>query len=201
MEFFSAFSFKESMGAFLILFAIVDALGATPILLDLREKGKSFSPTKATLGTFGLMLIFFFGGDIILRFFSIDIHSFAVAGSMLLFFMSMEMLLDVEIFKYSGPTNEATFIPLVFPLLAGAGSLTTVIALKSEYADVNILVGIVLNMIWIYLVLILTDKLYKFLGKSFIYMLRKFFGVMLLAISIGMFTSNLTTIIHEIVKG
>ena len=194
-EFFTAFNVKECIGAFLILFAIIDVLGATPILIDLREKGKEVSPTKATASAFGLLLVFFIGGDAVLRFFSVDINSFAVAGSILLFLMALEMLLDIEIFKYNGPTNEATFIPLVFPLLAGAGALTTIIALKSEYADINILVGLLLNMVWVNIVLVMTEKIQKRLGKSFIYMLRKFFGVMLLAISVGMFTSNLTSLI------
>ena len=192
LEFFSAFSVKESVGTFLILFAIIDVLGATPILIDLREKGKTVSPLKATLSAFGLLLLFFIAGDAVLKFFSVDINSFAVAGSILL----LEMLLDIEIFKYNGPTNEATFIPLVFPLLAGAGALTTIIALKSEYADINILVGLLLNMVWVNIVLVMTEKIQKRLGKSFIYMLRKFFGVMLLAISVGMFTSNLTSLIR-----
>lgn len=195
-EFFSAFNIKESVGTFLILFAIIDVLGSTPIIIDLREKGKTVSPRKATLSALGLLLVFYVGGDAVLRFFSVDINSFAVAGSILLFLMALEMLLDIEIFKYNGPTNEATFIPLVFPLLAGAGALTTIIALKSEYADINILVGLLLNMVWVYIVLVLTEKIQRRLGKSFIYMLRKFFGVMLLAISVGMFTSNLTSLIQ-----
>ena len=195
-EFFSAFNIKESVGTFLILFAIIDVLGATPIIIDLREKGKTVKPLKATLSALGLLLVFYVGGDAVLRFFSVDINSFAVAGSILLFLMALEMLLDIEIFKYNGPTNEATFIPLVFPLLAGAGALTTIIALKSEYADINILVGLLLNMVWVYVVLVLTEKIQRRLGKQFIYMLRKFFGVMLLAIAVGMFTSNLTSLIQ-----
>ena len=195
-EFFSAFNIKESVGTFLILFAIIDVLGSTPIIIDLREKGKTVSPRKATLSALGLLLVFYVGGDAVLRFFSVDINSFAVAGSILLFLMALEMLLDIEIFKYNGPTNEATFIPLVFPLLAGAGALTTIIALKSEYADINILVGLLLNMVWVYIVLVLTEKIQRRLGKQFIYMLRKFFGVMLLAIAVGMFTSNLTSLIQ-----
>jgi Multiple antibiotic transporter len=194
-EFFAAFNVKECIGTFLILFAIIDVLGSTPIIIDLREKGKTVNARKATLSAFGLLLVFFIGGDAVLRFFSVDINSFAVAGSILLFLMALEMLLDIEIFKYNGPTNEATFIPLVFPLLAGAGALTTIIALKSEYADINILVGLLLNMVWVNIVLVMTEKIQKRLGKSFIYMLRKFFGVMLLAISVGMFTSNLTSLI------
>ena len=192
--FFSAFNFKDTMSAFLILFAIIDALGSIPIIIDLRSKGKIVHPVRATLYTTGLLLIFFFGGDAILKFFSININSFAVAGSILLFFMALEMLLDIEIFKYNGPTREATFVPLVFPLLAGAGSLTSILALKADYADVNILAGLFINMIWVFIVLMTTEKLQQSLGKGFIYMLRKFFGVMLLAISVGMFTTNISVL-------
>lgn len=197
IDFFAAFDMKQVASAFLILFAIIDVLGATPIILDLRAKGKTVNSLKATLGALALLLVFFVGGDAVLKFFSVEISSFAVAGSILLFFMSLEMLLDIDIFKYNGPTNEATFIPLVFPLLAGAGALTTIIALKAEYADVNILVGLLLNMAWVYTVLRLTDRIQKHLGPSFIYLLRKFFGVMLLAIAVGMFTKNLTSLVHQ----
>ncbi len=195
-EFFTQFNFRDTLSAFLILFAIIDVLGATPVIIGLREHGKIIHPIKATICTTALLLIFFIGGDAVLRFFSININSFAVAGSILLFFMALEMLLDVEIFKYNGPTQEATFIPLVFPLLAGAGALTTIIALKADYADINILCGLMLNMVWVFIVLMSTNKIQKFLGKEFIYLLRKFFGVMLLAIAIGMFTSNVTVLVH-----
>jgi multiple antibiotic resistance protein len=196
-DFFAAFNFKDTLSAFIILLVIIDVVGATPIILDLRSKGKTIKPLKATIYAFGLLLIFFVGGDAVLHFFNVDINSFAVAGAILLLFMSFEMLLDIEIFKYKGPTNEATFIPLVFPLLAGAGALTTIIALKSEYADINILVGLILNMLYTLLILSLTDKIHKVLGDQFIYMIRKFFGVMLLAIAVGMLTSNLTSLIHD----
>ena len=197
-EFFGAFNIKEVLSAFLILFAIIDVLGSIPIVLDLKAKGKKFSPLKCTVGALILLLTFFIGSDAVLRFFSVDINSFAVAGGFLLFLMALEMLLDIEIFRYNGPTAEATFVPLVFPLIAGAGALTTIISLKAEYADVNILIGLVLNMIWVYIVLASMDKLQKKIPPTAIYILRKFFGVMLLAISIGMFTSNLTILIHTI---
>lgn len=197
-EFFSAFNIKEVFSAFLILFAIIDILGSTPIVLDLKSKGKTVSPLKSTMGAFILLIIFFVGSDAVLRFFNIDINSFAVAGAILLFLMALEMLLDIEIFKYNGPTAEASFVPLVFPLIAGAGALTTIISLKADYADINILLGLILNMICVYFVLASMDKLQKKIPPTALYMLRKFFGVMLLAIAIGMFTSNLTILVHAI---
>ncbi len=199
-QIFSQFNLRESLSAFLILLAIIDAVGAAPIILDLRKKGKTVSPLKATLCTFLLLLTFFFGGDAVLTFFSININSFAVAGSIILMLMSLEMLLDIEIFHYNGPSSEATFIPIVFPMLAGAGSLTSIIALKADYADINILTGLTLNMIWVFLVLILTDKIQKKLGDQFMYMIRKFFGVMLLAIAVGMFTSNIAVLGHGAIQ-
>ena len=199
-EFFAAFNVKEVFSAFLILFAIIDIIGSTPIVLDLKAKGKHVSPMKCTAGAFILLLAFYVGSDAVLRFFNIDINSFAVAGGLLLFLMAIEMLLDIEIFKYNGPAAEASFVPLVFPLIAGAGALTTIISLKADYADINILLGLVLNMIWVYVVLASLDKVQKVLPPTALYILRKFFGVMLLAIAIGMFTSNLTILVHTITQ-
>lgn len=191
---FSSFSFLETLSSFIIMFAIIDALGATPIILSLREKGKEIHSLKATFFA-GLILIgFFYLGDLVLKLFNVDIESFAVAGAILLFLMSLEMLLDVEIFKYAGPTPDATFIPLVFPLLAGAGAITTLISLKAEYADINILCGLLLNLIWVYVVLSLTEKIRRFFGKAGIYVMKKFFGVILLAMAVRLFTVNIHAI-------
>ena len=192
---FTQINFVEIFGAFIVMAAIIDIFGSIPIFMGMKQQNKTIKAGQACLTALGLFLAFFFAGDALLKLFGIDVASFAVAGSILLFLMALEMLLDIEIFKYNGPTNEATFIPLVFPLLAGAGALTTIIALKSEYADVNILVGLLLNMVWVNVVLVMTEKIQKRLGKAFIYMLRKFFGVMLLAIAVGMFTSNLASLI------
>lgn len=188
---FSSFSFLETLSSFIIMFAIIDALGATPIIMSLREKGKEIHCFKASLFS-GLILIgFFYLGDLVLKLFNVDIESFAVAGAILLFLLALEMLLDVEIFKYGGPTPDATMIPLVFPLLAGAGAITTLISLKAEYADINILLGLILNLIWVYLVLKMTDRIRRFFGKGGIYVMKKFFGIILLAMAVRLFTVNL----------
>lgn len=198
MIMFGSFSFLETLSSFVIMFAIIDALGATPIILSLRDKGKEIHSLKATVFA-GLVLVgFFYLGDLVLKLFNVDIESFAVAGAILLFLLALEMLLDVEIFKYSGPTPDATLIPLVFPLLAGAGAITTLISLKAEYDDVNILCGLLLNLVWVYVVLKMTDKVRNFFGKNGIYVMKKFFSVILLAMAVRLFTANLHALIGQL---
>ena len=148
---------------------------------------------------FGLMFLFFFVGDWILNLFGVDINSFAVAGSIVIFLMALEMVLDIEIFKDSSiAANDATIVPLVFPLLAGAGSVTTLLSLKAEYAPANILMALVLNAIVVFAMLSATSFLIRLLGKGGIYFTRKFFGIILLAISVKLFTSNLSYLISQI---
>ncbi|WP_288654291.1 MarC family protein, partial [uncultured Parabacteroides sp.] len=148
--------------------------------------------------SFLLLLGFFYAGDILLRLFHVDIESFAVAGAFVIFLLSLEMILDIEIFKNQGPIKEATLVPLVFPLLAGAGSFTTLLSLRAEYASVNIIVALVLNMLWVYFVVRMTRKVEKVLGKGGIYLIRKFFGIILLAISVKLFMSNITLLMEQI---
>ena len=197
MEYFSKFNFQELASAFIVLFAVIDILGSVPIILNLKEQGRPVNAMKATLISFALMLAFFYAGDLILKLFNVDIQSFAVAGGLIIFLMSLEMLLDVQIFKNNGPIKEATLIPLVFPLLAGAGSFTTLLSLRAEYWDINILIALMLNMVWVYVVVRSTDKVQRMLGKGGIYLTRKFFGIILLAISVRLFMTNLTALIDQ----
>ena len=186
--------------AFIVLFAVIDIIGSIPIILDLKQKGRSVNSMKATLIAFALLLGFFYAGDMMLRLFQVDIASFAVAGAFVIFMMSLEMILDVEIFKNTGPIKEATLVPLVFPLLAGAGAFTTLLSLRAEYAPVNIVLALILNMVWVYIVLRMTDRIERVLGKGGIYVIRKFFGIILLAISARLFTANLTSLIEQFQK-
>ena len=183
---------------FIVLFAVIDIIGAIPIIIDLKDKGKDVNALKATLISFLLLLGFFYAGDILLRLFHVDIESFAVAGAFVIFLLSLEMILDIEIFKNQGPIKEATLVPLVFPLLAGAGSFTTLLSLRAEYASMNIIVALVLNMLWVYFVVRMTRKVEKVLGKGGIYLIRKFFGIILLAISVKLFMSNITLLMEQI---
>ena len=132
--------------------------------------------------------------------FHVDIESFAVAGAFVIFLMSLEMILDIEIFKNQGPIKEATLVPLVFPLLAGAGAFTTLLSLRAEYASINIIIALVLNMIWVFFVVSMTGRVERFLGKGGIYIIRKFFGIILLAISVRLFTANITLLIEALHK-
>ena len=163
-------------------------------------KGKEVNALKATLISFALLIGFFYAGDMMLKLFHVDIESFAVAGAFVIFLMSLEMILDVEIFKNQGPIKEATLVPLVFPLLAGAGAFTTLLSLRAEYASVNIIIALVLNMIWVYFVVSMTGRVERFLGKGGIYIIRKFFGIILLAISVRLFMANITLLVEALHK-
>ena len=182
---FSEFNFQQMISAFIVLFAVIDIIGSIPIIINLKEKGKEVNALKATVISFILMIGFFYAGDFLLKLFHVDIESFAVA-------------LDIEIFKNNGPIKEATLVPLVFPLLAGAGSFTTLLSLRAEYANINIVVALILNMLWVYFVVRMTKQVEHLLGKGGIYIIRKFFGIILLAISVRLFTANITLLIEAL---
>ncbi len=192
MDFFASFNFVDFLSAFIVLFAVIDPIGIMPIVLSIRDKGKVIEPKKAVFYAFGLMFLFFFLGDWILNLFGVDINSFAVAGALIIFLMAIEMVLDIEIFKDSSiAAKDATMVPLVFPLLAGAGSFTTLLSLKAEYSAINILLALLVNSVVVFFMLRSTAYLQRLLGKGGIYFTRKFFGIILLAISVKLFTSNL----------
>lgn len=195
---FSRLDAQQVASAFIVLFAVIDVLGSTPVFISLKQQGRPVNATKATFFSTALLLAFFFAGDAMLRLFNVDIASFAVAGSLVIFLMSLEMILDVVIFKNQGPIKEATLIPVVFPLIAGAGSFTTLLSLRAEYAQVNIIIGLLLNMIFVFCVLKATDRVEKIISKAAIYLLRKFFGIILLAISVRLFTANLSALIENL---
>ena len=178
-----------------MLFAVIDIIGSIPIIINLKEKGKDVNALKATLISFALLIGFFYAGDMMLKLFHVDIESFAVAGAFVIFLMSLEMILDIEIFKNQGPIKEATLVPLVFALLAGA--FTTLLSLRAEYASVNIIIALVLNMIWVYFVVSMTGRVERFLGKGGIYIIRKFFGIILLAISVRLFMANISLLLES----
>ena len=193
------FSVQEFISAFVVLFAVIDVTGSIPIFLSLKKKGKKINATKAALFSLIMFIGFFYVGEAFLRLFRVDISSFAIAGSIIIFVMAMEMILDIEIFKSSPDSpKDATFIPVVFPLIAGAGALTTLLSIRSQYANINILLAVFLNVIWVYIVLKLSKKIDRILGAGTIYMLQKFFGIILLAISVKLFTHNLAILLQEV---
>ena len=197
----TAFDFQDMISAFIVLFAVIDIIGSIPIIINLRQKGRDVNSVKATLYSATLLVGFFYAGNLLLSLFRVDIESFAVAGALIIFLMALEMILDVEIFNNTGLIKEATLVPLVFPLIAGAAAFTTLLSLRAEYASINIMIALALNMVWVYIVLRLTNKIEHLLGKGGIYVIRKFFGIILLAISVKLFTANITSLIAFLQKG
>lgn len=192
---FSTLDIQEIISAFMVLFAVIDITGSIPIILDIRKRQSNINALKTALFSFLILFVFLFIGDALLNLFSVDISSFAVAGSLIIFVLAVEMIFGIEIFKNDGPANTATIVPLIFPLIAGAGTLTTLLALRAEYHIINITIALVMNIIIVYLVLKNVSLLEKIFGKGGVYILRKFFGIILLAISVRLFTSNLTHLI------
>ncbi len=196
-DFFSGFSFLEIGSAFVVLFGIVDALGSIPIMLSIKQK-EPINAERTVIIALTILIVFFFGGEWLLSFLGVDIKSFAVAGALILFLMALEMLLDIEIFKNKGPEGSASIIPLAFPLIAGPGTFAVIISLQSMYASINIIIALILNMVWVYIVIKATDKIEQWIGQGGIYILRKFFGLVLLAMSVKMFTTNIGQLLQSI---
>ncbi len=183
-------SFNEIITATMVLFAVIDILGSIPIVIDLRRKVGHIQSEKASIVSAVIMIVFLYLGKEILNLVGIDVGSFAVAGSFVLFFLALEMILGVTLFKDDEPES-ASVVPLAFPLIAGAGTLTSILSLRAEFHTVNILIAIVLNMIFVYIVLKSSARLEKLLGKAGIGVIRKVFGIILLAISVKLFVTNI----------
>ena len=189
------FSFKEIISAFMVLFAVIDILGAIPIIISLREKNQKIEAGKAAIISFVILVAFLFIGKALLGLFNVDISSFAVAGALVLLVLAVEMIFGVEIFKNDSPCGSATIVPLVFPLIAGAASFTTLLSLRAEYNILNIIIAVAMNMALVYLVSRYVYYVERLFGKSGVYVMRKLFGIILLAIAVRLFTSNLTSLI------
>ncbi len=189
------FNFQEIISAFMVLFAVIDILGAIPIIVSLREKNQKIEAGKAAIISFVILVAFLFVGNALLALFNVDISSFAVAGALVLLVLAVEMIFGVEIFKNDGPCGSATIVPLVFPLIAGAASFTTLLSLRAEYNILNIIIAVALDMIVVFLVLRYVSYVERLFGKSGIYVMRKFFGIILLAIAVRLLTTNLNSLI------
>ena len=189
------FSFVQFSSAFIILFAIIDITGSIPIILSLKSKGVDINPVKTSSVALGIMILFLFLGERIMSLFHVDIESFAVAGAFVIVIMSLEMILDVEIFRNNTPKNIGAIVPIAFPLVAGPGSFTAMISLRAEFDTINIFFALIANLLFVFVVLKATGRIEKLLGKGGIYILRKFFGIILLAIAVKLFTSNVQHLI------
>ena len=183
-------SLKEIVTVSAILFAVIDVIGSIPVILSVRNRVGTIHPEKATLVSWLIMVVFLFVGKNILDFIGVDVASFAIAGSLVLFFLALEMILGVKLYKDELPAT-ASVVPIAFPLIAGTGTMTTLLSLRSAYNEQTILIGIFLNIILVYLVLKNLGFVEKVLGPSGINILRKVFGIILLAIAVKLFRTNI----------
>ncbi|HBK72078.1 MAG TPA: hypothetical protein DDZ39_10580 [Flavobacteriaceae bacterium] len=191
--------FKEIFTAFMVLFAVIDIVGNIPIIIDLRKKAGHIQSEKASLIALVIMILFLFLGKSILNLIGIDVHSFAVAGAFILFFIALEMILGITLYKdEEGDAMTASVFPLAFPLIAGPGSLTTLLSLRSAYQIESIIIAVILNVLIIYIVLKSSAKIEKIIGNNGIKIIRKIFGVILLAIAVKLFTSNIQSLLNTV---
>ncbi|MDX1720961.1 MAG: MarC family protein, partial [Salegentibacter mishustinae] len=184
---------KQIFTAGMILFAVIDIIGNIPIIIDLRKKVGHIQSEKASVVAGIIMIVFLFVGKEILNLIGIDVNSFAVAGAFILFFLALEMILGITLYKDDEPET-ASIVPLAFPLIAGAGTLTTLVSLQAEYEAINIIVAILINIIFVYMVLKSSNKIEKVLGSQGISVIRKVFGVILLAIAVKLFATNIQSL-------
>ncbi len=187
------FNFKEIFTAFMVLFAVIDIVGNIPIIIDLRKKVGHIQSEKASVIAGFIMILFLFLGQRLLNLIGIDVHSFAVAGAFILFFLALEMILGITLYRNDDEEEaiSATVFPLAFPLIAGPGSLTTLLSLRAEFSLENIIVAVLLNVIVIYIVLKTSSKIERVIGPNGINIIRKIFGVVLLAIAVKLFAANI----------
>ena len=190
------FNYNDALSAFLILFAVIDILGSIPIIVTLRKKVGQVQSEKATLVAGAIMIVFLFLGERILHLLGVDVQSFAIAGSFVLFFLALEMILGITLYKEESP-NTASIVPIAFPMIAGAGTMTSLVSLRAEFDNINIIIAIVLNMIVVYAVLKNTERIERILGSGGLSILRKVFGVILLAIAVNLFFANLIPLLQN----
>ena len=184
-----AFDWKEVFTVSMVLFAVIDIVGSVPIIVDLRTKLGYIQSEKASVVAAIIMIAFLFVGEEILKLIGIDASSFAVAGSFVLFFLALEMILGIRLYKEDNPST-ASIVPIAFPLIAGAGTMTTILSLRAEYEKINIIVAILINVIVVYAVLKSSSRIEKLLGENGLGVIRKVFGVILLAIAVKLFAAN-----------
>ena len=184
------FDVKEIVSATMVLFAVVDIIGSVPIIINLRNKAGRIQSEKTAIVAGILLVLFLFIGKQLLNLFGVTVEAFAVAGAFILFFLALEMILGITLYKGTTPET-ASIVPLAFPMVAGAGALTTVLSLRAKFYVENIIVAILINMIIVYIVLKSSEKIEKFLGKQGITVIHNLFGVILLAIAVNLFTTNI----------
>lgn len=195
MEAFEHFSIKEIVTCFMVLFAVIDIIGSIPIIVSLKQKFGHIESEKASIVAGILMIVFLFVGKTILNFIGVDVNSFAIAGAFVIFIIALEMILGIQIQRHT-EAKAASIVPIAFPLIAGAGTLTTTLSLKAQYHDINIIFGIILNTIFVYVVLKSANWIERKIGEGTLKVVEKVFGIILLAISIKLFTANFAELVQ-----
>ena len=191
-------NFTQILSIFVVLFALIDVLGSVPIFLTFKKNNRDLNPLQAATYSFIILVAFLFIGNWILDLFHVDVSSFAVAGALVIFIISIEMIFGVEIFKNDAPGGSSTLVPIVFPLIAGPGTFTALLSMRADYSVINIIIAVFLNMVLVFLVLKNLKQVERIVGVGGVYVMRKFFGVILMAIAVKLFTSNLNALIASL---
>ena len=193
-EFFGTFDIWQVLSSFIFLFAIIDPFGNIPVTLNMVKKGVKISPLKVCIATIVILITFLFAGEWVLKLFGVKIEYFAIAGGFVIFLMALEMVLDVTIFKNEGLEGSGSIVPLAFPMYAGPGAFTALLSITAEYNIINLVISVALNTVALYLVLRGTNWLNKYVGQTTLYILRKFFGIIVLAIACKLMFGNLAMV-------
>lgn len=193
-EFFGTFDIWQVLSSFIFLFAIIDPLGNLPVTLNMQRKGVKINPLKVCIATIVILITFLFAGEWALKLFGVKIEYFAIAGGFVIFLMALEMVLDVTIFKNEGLEGSGSIVPLAFPMYAGPGAFTALLSITAEYDIINLVISVALNTCTLFLVLIGTNWLNKYVGQTTLYILRKFFGIIVLAIACKLMFGNLAMV-------
>lgn len=199
-HFFGTFDIWQVLSSFIFLFAIVDPLGNIPVTLNMERKGVKISPAKVSIATIVILITFLFAGEWILKLFGVKIEYFAIAGGFVIFLMALEMVLDISIFKNEGLEGTGSLVPLAFPMYAGPGAFTAVLSITAEYNIINLVISITLNTIVLFIILSGTKWLTKYIGQTSLYILRKFFGIIVLAIACKLMFGNLADVFVQSTK-
>ncbi len=193
-EFFGRFDIWQVLSSFIFLFAIIDPFGNIPITLNMVKKGIKISPLKVCIATIVILITFLFAGEWVLKLFGVKIEYFAIAGGFVIFLMALEMVLDVTIFKNEGLEGSGSIVPLAFPMYAGPGAFTALLSITAEYDIINLVISVALNTVALFFVLRGTNWLNKYVGQTTLYILRKFFGIIVLAIACKLMFGNLAMV-------
>ena len=193
-EFFGTFNIWQILSSFIFLFAIIDPLGNLPVTINMQRKGVKISPMKVCLATITILIIFLFAGEWVLQLFGVKIEYFAIAGGFVIFLMALEMVLDITIFKNEGLDGSGSIVPLAFPMYAGPGAFTALLSITAEYDIINLVISVTLNTVVLFFVLLGPNWLNKYVGQTTLYILRKFFGIIVLAIACKLMFGNLAMV-------